>query len=1119
MIGALAAILIPLAPSIALTAPAPAPHTLFVNLDARDPSAGSSIWRNQGTIGDFARVGHPAVQTIAGVKAVVFDGAHDAYRGPKSVPALEGNAPRTIEVWAYNPSIDSAEETMVAWGRRGGPEGTLLAFGWGRDPAFGAVAHWAEDLGWNGPPSPRHWHYLVYTYDGRTARVYDDTVEKASRTIAARTAPGFTINLAAENRADGSIQFRNEYDGTQQAGSLAIAAVTISAGALTPSQIARNFDMESARFGASRKDAEGLLAEGLDRFRAGGFTLKLLHATQTGASLSPGESKTSNGTSFDFLPGDRLMGRSSDGYYNLGDVTLRVRSGSGPWKSFSSAADHTRFKPLHIPGALAAGDLTPVGCPVTIHREWRHKNGKLVMRFTLANRTAEPVEIGAFGAAMVFNNLLTGRSLEEAHDRCSFADPYIGGEAGYLQVTRLNGHGPALLVLPERGTSFEAYRPLYDDPTPRDVTFEGFYEWMTQSKAYGDQDWKGVQPWNRPTSRMLQPGQSTSYGFEFVLAPGIQKIESTLIANKRPVVIGVPGYVLPTDQMGRLFIHSDRPIRAIKVDPAGAFRLRPDGRPTPHGWRGFTLAGKRVGRCRLTILYADGLRQFVQYNVIPPEATQVRRLGAFHASKQWFTDPKDPFFRTFSFMPFNRDTGRMVLQHSHSWFVGLSDEIGAGASVAMAMKNLGQPDPQEIALLEKYATHTLWGHVQNPDYSVRASLFYYEPRLFPGYYTIRGGWDKARSETTWRTFNYPHVAAVYWALYRLARDHRGLVKTQPWQWYLNHAYQTVMAIPKFAPGYAQFGLMVGSVFPKILRDLRREGWNKQAAAMEAMMRRRADHWDTLRYPFGSEMPWDSTGQSEIATWCRYFGFSDKVRVTVDAVLGYMPTVPNWAYNGAARRYFDAPVNGTKWPQIVRMTNHYGSSINSIPLLAAYEADPGNLYLLRVGYAGMSEVMANIDRNGFGSYGFDADPAVLQFDPNTADYGIAFYGYAHGAGAYAMHDPEFGWLGFGCNLREDHGRVEILPRDGFRKRVFIGPAGLSLTLDAGTFERVSFDPHSKRIEVTLSPANPWTPTALLRMKKTTPGRSFKPVHTLSLSRGGYAIPLGKAPRQIELEEHR
>jgi hypothetical protein len=96
-----------------------------------------------------------------------------------------------------------------------------------------------------------------------------------------------------------------------------------------------------------------------------------------------------------------------------------------------------------------------------------------------------------------------------------------------LQVTRLNGHGPALLVVPEGKTPFEAYNPILDrpgdwgakptftDPTPRGITFEGFSEWMVHSQAYAENDWKKAQPWNPPTVLKLAPGESRTYGLKF----------------------------------------------------------------------------------------------------------------------------------------------------------------------------------------------------------------------------------------------------------------------------------------------------------------------------------------------------------------------------------------------------------------------------------------------------------------------------------------------------------------------------------------------------------------------------------------------------------------------------
>jgi len=59
-----------------------------------------------------------------------------------------------------------------------------------------------------------------------------------------------------------------------------------------------------------------------------------------------------------------------------------------------------------------------------------------------------------------FDNVMSGKNLDEAHAECSFSDPSIALDGGYVQVTRLNGHGPALLVVPDGKTPFEAYNPI-----------------------------------------------------------------------------------------------------------------------------------------------------------------------------------------------------------------------------------------------------------------------------------------------------------------------------------------------------------------------------------------------------------------------------------------------------------------------------------------------------------------------------------------------------------------------------------------------------------------------------------------------------------------------------------
>jgi len=116
---------------------------------------------------------------------------------------------------------------------------------------------------------------------------------------------------------------------------------------------------------------------------------------------------------------------------------------------------------------------------VQVTRSWLVDDGKLVLRFVLHNQSAGPVQAGALGIPMIFNNVLHDRTLEQVHALCSFYDPYIGKDAGYLQVTRLNGHSPALLVVPDGTTPLGADSPIlgdsksngaiemFHDPTPR----------------------------------------------------------------------------------------------------------------------------------------------------------------------------------------------------------------------------------------------------------------------------------------------------------------------------------------------------------------------------------------------------------------------------------------------------------------------------------------------------------------------------------------------------------------------------------------------------------------------------------------------------------------------------
>jgi len=883
-----------------------------------------------------------------------------------------------------------------------------------------------------------------------------------------------------------------------------------------------------------------MLQGGIDHLQTLDFHLDLVRSSQTIAALKP---KGANG--FDFTPGDWLVRRSTDGYYHLGDIDLRLRTGSsGPWQSYSTAYRRQPVKQLPIQGdELASADLAPTlpaDIPLDIVRTWRIDGEHLALHFKITNKSTQPVTIGSLGIPLIFNNILTGRTLAQASTECSFDDPYIGEDAGYVQVTRLNGQDPVLVIVPEGRTPLEAWRPIlnhwppsgkppiFTDPTPRGITFEGFYEWMVLSGAYQENEWKHARPWNKATTLTLEPGESRSFGLIFLLADSIPHIQHALIAHFRPVAVGIPGYVLPQDIHAQLFLNYHEPIESITVDPAAAIDIQPEPN-TATGWMRYALQGRTWGRARLSIVYRDGTLQTISYFVIKSEQQAVADLGHFLFTKQWFDDTGDPFHRDPSVITYDRQANRQVTQEGRVWIAGLSDEAGAGSWLTAAMKEFGEPNQPEISQYEQFVDHVLWGGIQSSSgplqYGVHKSLFYYQPDQFPpGFYSGRynwhtwAAWNQKESAAVDRSFDYPHVAVAYWAMYRLARDHQGLVTNHPWQWYLDHAYQTSMAMVKFAPYYSQFGQMEGDVFVRILEDLQREGWTVRANALEAAMRARALHWSQEAYPFGSEMPWDSTGQEEVYAWTRYFGFNSKAQVTLDAILGYDPSIPSWGYNGSARRYWDFLFAG-KVARLERQLHHYGSGINAIPLLAAYRQHPDDLYLLRVGYGGTMGPLTNIDQEGFASEAFHAFPDMLAFDPYSGDYGPNFFGVALDTATYVTHDPTFGWLAFGGNLAQTGKTIDVMLLDAFRMRVYLAPYGLWLTLDAGKFRTVSFDPGMQTVRLTLDPGTQYTSQALLRIAQPATiagiGR-FRPERTLTLVRGAYTIRLQATPTLITLK---
>jgi hypothetical protein len=181
----------------------------------------------------------------------------------------------------------------------------------------------------------------------------------------------------------------------------------------------------------------------------------------------------------------------------------------------------------------------------------------------------------------------------------------------------------------------------------------------------------------------------------------------------------------------------------------------------------------------------------------------------------------------------------------------------------------------------------------------------------------------------------------------------------------------------------------------------------------------------------------------------------------------MPTVAHWGWNGNARRYWDF-IYGAKIQQIERQIHHYGSSLNSLPMLHWYERNPtDNLYALRVGFAGNTAPLTNIDQEGFASAAFHSFPELLKWDPFSGDYGQGFLGLSLGQCVYIVKDSKFGVQAFGGDIDEERSTASatvVAPKDAVRRRVFVAELGLKVEISAGAIKEIVYDEGAQKLSL-------------------------------------------------------
>ena len=127
------------------------------------------------------------------------------------------------------------------------------------------------------------------------------------------------------------------------------------------------------------------------------------------------------------------------------------------------------------------------------------------------------------------------------------------------------------------------------------------------------------------------------------------------------------------------------------------------------------------------------------------------------------------------------------------------------------------------------------------------------------------------------------------------------------------------------------------------------------------------------------------------------------------------------------------------------------------------------------------------------------------------------------GTYIVDHPDFGWQAFGGNVLTISPTVKVQTRDSLRRRVFITPLGAWLSLDAGAFEEVEFDPEDETVALTIVPSASGisgaaaAPKARLVVENASDNGLgvLKPTTSLSQDAGAWVIPFKNGVASVKL----
>ncbi|MBN1876391.1 MAG: hypothetical protein JXA33_19360 [Anaerolineae bacterium] len=561
----------------------------------------------------------------------------------------------------------------------------------------------------------------------------------------------------------------------------------------------------------------------------------------------------------------------------LGDVVIRYRYADEDWRAVTAfASGDIRSVDTHDDGVwvfhyAGTGQLPRGIRDFTLTVTFALQDDGLTWTLRFHNSGDRPLELGDIALPLPFNRQFVQDNLAN-YTRVVARHSFMGGHGAFIFWERPNGVGPYLVMTPLPGTKLEYYEE-YDMQDRSRIACAPYWVYI-HSAVNGAGETRGT--WRQPhTNVTLAPAEDLTYGFKFRWAEDYAGVRDVLYEEGGFDVHVIPGMTVPVELPARFALrtkqreHTIIPEYPTQTQVTYLGELQSDTHV-------YEVVFGRLGENLLTVQYGEGWVMPLEFFVTEPLETLIAKRTRFLVHKQQHRDANKWYDGLFSVW----DMRHAVLRGPDDtdgfdgwWgYVLACDDTALPKAPFIAAKNVHYPVQEEIAAVEYYLEHFVWGKLQRTDTEDPYPYFIYGvPNWYENRHHEHSFGSQGRGlEHIWRGYDYPHIIMLYFHMYQIASLYPGMTHYLDKMGYLARAFGTARAhftlggsddLPQGAQGYWAYtlGLYNELLIIDLITALETEGWHEQAVWLRGEWEKKVKYfvYDDP-YPFDSEYPFDTT---------------------------------------------------------------------------------------------------------------------------------------------------------------------------------------------------------------------------------------------------------------------